>query len=74
MEAKEVWVEPNETVTRGKCKGVATNPKDDDRDGEAGEAPGEDRRHILSPDRAGFYQEQSEVREGHKKTTHHCHT
>ena len=72
MEAKEVWVEPNETVTRGKCKGIAANPKDDDRDGEAGEAPGEHRRHILSSNRASFYQQQPKVQEGHKKATHHC--
>ena len=36
METEEIWVEPNETVTRRKCKGIAANPKDDDRDGEAG--------------------------------------
>ena len=41
MEAKEVWVEANETVTRRYRKGEAVNPEDDDRYGEASEAPGE---------------------------------
>ena len=55
MEAKEICMEPNETVTRREREGVPANPKDDDRDGEAGEAPGEHCRHILSSDRAGFH-------------------
>ena len=48
VEAKEVCVEPNETLTRRERKAEATNPKDDNRDGEASEASGEHSRHILA--------------------------
>ena len=47
MEAKEVCVEPNETLTRRERKAEATNPKDDNRDGEASEASGEHSTHSC---------------------------
>ena len=72
MKAKEVWVEPNETVTRGECKGKATNPKDNNRDGEASQASGEHCRHIFASDRACLNQQQTKIQEDHKKATHHC--